>query len=67
MRGGPGACGTRSLELAARDDTITELRHRSTGVEAQAKAALDEARGELEFTKSTLAEKESGQELDELF
>ncbi len=46
-------------ELAARDETIAELRAQMTSTSERSQAELEEARGELEFTKSTLAEKES--------
>jgi chromosome segregation ATPase len=55
--------GQWRMELAARDETLAELRQRGAAAAARAKAELDEARGELEFTKSTLAEKESALEL----
>ncbi|MGH9815764.1 MAG: hypothetical protein ACRD6I_06760 [Candidatus Acidiferrales bacterium] len=50
-------------ELAARDETIAEMRAQMTSTSERSKTELDETRGELQFTKSTLAEKESALDL----
>lgn len=51
------------FELAGRDDTISALRNEMNAAAEQAKSGLDEALGELQFTKSALMEKESALQL----